>query len=60
MTKEGIFLLQLKRSVYYAKIRRGWAVGRLADAEREVRQAERNLKKWTKAYRPKKRKAAKK
>lgn len=55
MTREQIFLRQLKSRIHYSKVRLSWAVGWLAERKKEVRQAERELKKWTKAYKPKKR-----
>ena len=54
----GQFIQQLRSVVRNARIRRGWAQGHLRDAEKQVRQAERDLKRWTRP--DKKRKRAKK
>ena len=51
----GQFIRQLKSSVVHARIRRKWARERLADAERQVRTAERDLKRWTRPERKRKR-----
>jgi len=53
----GQFLQQLRSAVRYARIRRGWAVDRLKAAEKDVRDAQRDLKRWT---RPDKRRRTRK
>lgn len=45
-SEHGIFLRQLKQGVHYARVRVGWAKGRLADAERELRARIPELHKW--------------
>jgi hypothetical protein len=37
----------LRKAVFYAKQRRTWAKGNLKEAERCVRAAEKELRKWT-------------
>jgi hypothetical protein len=51
----GQFLKQLKTAVFHAKVRRGWARLQLAETERQVRSAERNLKRWTRPENKRKR-----
>jgi hypothetical protein len=50
-----VFLNQLRQGVYYAKVRIGWAKGRLRDAEKDLNTRKRELEKWKKQARRKNR-----
>ena len=57
--RRKVFLAQLTLSVYSARIRVGWAKGKLRDAEGVLRKARRELKEWSRIYKPRRKKARK-